>query len=56
MFQTKSNTTTIVIAKNPKLDNVQVNVVIVVMTRSQALEQQVLKERELVKAKTTTDQ
>jgi hypothetical protein len=39
--------------KLPKLDNVPINVVAVVTTHSQQLEQQVLKEREPIKSKGT---
>ncbi len=35
MFWTKLTTTAIVVAKNPKFDNVPINVVIVVTTHSQ---------------------
>ncbi len=41
--------------KPPKLDNVSVNVVTAITTHSQQLEQQVLKEREPIKAKQTED-
>ncbi len=41
--------------KPPKLDNVSVNVVTAITTHSQQLEQQVLKEREPIKAKRTED-
>jgi hypothetical protein len=53
MFRTKPNTTTIVVAKNPKLDNVPVNVVVVVTMCSQTSKQHVLRERELMMEKTT---
>ncbi len=49
MFKTEpvnSNVTT-----TPKPDNVPINVVVVVTTRSQQPKQQVLKERESIKAK-----
>ncbi len=52
MFKSKlvsSNATTT--SKLPRIDNVLINVVVVVTTRNQQLEQQVFKERELVKAK-----
>jgi hypothetical protein len=39
IFQTKPNITTTLVTKSPKLDNVPVNVVVVVTTRSQTLEQ-----------------
>jgi hypothetical protein len=57
MFKTKhvtSNATTT--PKPPKLGNVLVNMVDVATTHSQQSEQQVLKERELVKDKGVEDQ
>ncbi len=51
MFQTKPTTTTNVVAKNPKPNNVLVIVVDVVMTCSQVLEQQVFRKRESMKPK-----
>jgi hypothetical protein len=51
MFQTKPTNTAIVIVKNHKLNNVLINVVDVVMTRSQVLEQHIFREREPMKAK-----
>jgi hypothetical protein len=48
MFRIKPTITTNVVAKNPKLDNVLLNVVVVIMTCSQVPEQQVLKEHELM--------
>lgn len=50
MIQTKLTATVILVTKNPELDNVPVHVV-VIMTCNQVPEQQVLRERELVKAK-----
>jgi hypothetical protein len=41
MFQTKPTTTTTIIAKPSKPANVPINVVVVVMTRSQVREQHV---------------
>jgi hypothetical protein len=55
MFQTKPTTTATVITKNLKLDHVPVNIVIVVMTRSQVLEEWVFKKHETMKGKTTTN-
>ncbi len=55
MFQNKPTTTTTIMAKSSKSDNVPINVVIVVTTCNQVLEQQVLKELEPMKAKTTTN-
>jgi hypothetical protein len=43
MFQTKPTITTTILAKNPKPDNVPINVIVVVTTCSQVLEQQVLR-------------
>ncbi len=40
---------------NPKPDNVLVNVVVVITTHSQVLEQQALREHEPMKAKSTTN-
>ncbi len=56
MFRTKhvsSNATTT--PKPPKTNNVLVNVIAIVTTHSQQLEQKVFKERELVKAKGVED-
>jgi hypothetical protein len=55
MFRIKPTTAATVIAKNLKLDNVPINVVIVIMTCSQVLEQQVIGEHELMKVKATND-
>jgi len=55
MFLTKPTTTTTIIAKNLKPNNVLINVVIVMMTCSQVLKQQVFRERESMKAKAITD-
>ncbi len=52
MFQIKPTTTTIVIVKNLKLNNVPFNVVNVVTTCSQVQEQHVFKKHEPMKAKT----
>jgi hypothetical protein len=54
MFQTRPTTTTTIIPKNLKPNNVPINVVIIT-THSQVPEQQVLKEHEAMKAKTTID-
>ncbi len=51
MFQTKPNIITTILAKNPKLDNVTINVVVIITTHCQTPKQQVLREQELVKAK-----
>ncbi len=55
MFQTKPNIIAIIVAKNLKPNNVVVNVVAIITTHSQTPKQQVLREGELVKAKTTID-
>jgi hypothetical protein len=56
MFRTKLVSYNIITSlKSPKLDNVLVNVVVVVTTYSQQLEQHVLKERKFVKAKGVED-
>jgi hypothetical protein len=55
MFQTKLTTTTTIVSKPFKFDNVPINVVAVIMTCNQVLKQQVLKEHELMKAKITID-
>ncbi len=54
MIQTKLTATVILVTKNPELENVPVHVV-VITTRNQVPEQQVLRERESVKAKATTN-
>jgi len=54
VLQTKLTTIVILVTKNPKLDHVPFHVV-VVTTRNQVPEQQVLREHELVKAKATTN-
>jgi hypothetical protein len=56
MFNTKhvsSNVTTT--PKPPKLDNVPINVVVIIIICNQQLEQQVLKKRKLVKIKGVRD-
>jgi hypothetical protein len=55
MLWTKPTTIVNVVAKILKHDNVLINVVVDVMTRNQVPKQQVLKGREPVKAKTTTN-
>jgi hypothetical protein len=52
MFRTKPTTIATVVTKNLKSNHVPINVVDVVMTHSQVLEQQALKECEPMKAKT----
>ncbi len=54
MFRNRPTITTIIIPKNLKPNNVPINVVIVT-THSQVPRQLVLRERELMKAKTTTN-
>ncbi len=39
MFQTKPTITTTIVVKSYKLDNVLVNVIVIIMTHSQVLEQ-----------------
>jgi hypothetical protein len=51
MFRIKPTITAIVVVKFSKLDNVLVNVVIVVTTRSQVPKQHVLREHKPMKAK-----
>lgn len=51
MFCIKSNTTTTIVPKSFKLDNVPINVIVVVTTCNQVLEQQVLRECEPMKEK-----
>jgi hypothetical protein len=51
MFQTKPTNTTIVVTKNSEPDNVPINVIIVVATRSQVPKQQALRDCESVKEK-----
>jgi hypothetical protein len=55
MFQTKPTIITTIVTKNPKHDNVPMNVVVDVTTRSQIPKQHALRECELVKAKATAD-
>jgi hypothetical protein len=55
MLWTKSTIVAIIVVKPFKFDNVLINVVIVITTRSQVPEQQVLKECEPMKVKTTTN-
>jgi len=55
MFRTKPTTIAIVVTKNPQLNNVPVNVVVVIMTHSQVPKQQVLRECEPLKVKTIID-
>jgi hypothetical protein len=54
MFWTKPTTVATVITKNLKPDNVPINVVVVIMTCSQVLEQ-VFGEHELMKVKVKDD-
>jgi hypothetical protein len=54
MFRTKPIISIIITFKPPKLNNVPINVVVVVIISSQQ-PKQVLKERELVKAKGVED-
>jgi hypothetical protein len=54
MFQTKPTTTTILVPKPSKLDNVIINVAVIITTHSQVLEH-VLRGCESVKEKTTAD-
>ncbi len=49
MFRTKSNTTTTVVPKACKLDNVLVNVVVTVTTCNQVPKKKMIKEHELVR-------
>jgi hypothetical protein len=55
MFHIKTNIDAIVVPKVPKLDNVPITIVVVVTTHIQMLEQQIFREHEPVKAKTTID-
>jgi hypothetical protein len=55
MFQTKPTITTTLVTKNPKHDNVPINVIANVMTCSQVPKQHALKKHERVKAKTIVD-
>ncbi len=55
MFQTKPTITTTIITKIPKHDNVRINVVDDVTTRSQVPKQHVLKEHESMNAKAVVD-
>jgi hypothetical protein len=55
MFQTKPTTTTTIITKPSKLNNVPVNVIVIVMTRSQVREQHVFRKHEPMKSKMTTN-
>jgi hypothetical protein len=55
MFQTKPTTTTTIVSKPFKFDNVPINVVVVIMTCNQVPEQQVFRECELMKAKVATN-
>jgi hypothetical protein len=52
MFSIKPTIITTTMVKSYKLDNVLVNVVATIMTHSQVPKQQVLRECELLKAKT----
>jgi hypothetical protein len=51
MFRTKPTITITIITKNPRHDNVLINVVVDVTTCSQVPKQHAFRERELVKAK-----
>jgi hypothetical protein len=55
MFRTKLISSTSVALKLSKLENVLVNVVAIVTIHSQQLKEQVLKKRELIKAKGEKD-
>jgi hypothetical protein len=55
MFQTKPFSFITITFKPPKLNNVPINVVVVIIICNQQPKQQVLKERELVKAKGVED-
>jgi hypothetical protein len=55
MFHTKTNIIATIVPKAPKPNNVLVNVILIITTPSQLPKQKVLKEHELVKAKTTND-
>jgi hypothetical protein len=55
MFQIKSTIIATIVTKTSKPYNVHVNVIVVVMACSQVPKQQVLKECELMKAKTTAN-
>jgi hypothetical protein len=55
MFLIKPKIILTIATKNLKLNNVPVNVIPTITTCSQELEQQVFKERELVKAKAIVD-
>ncbi len=56
MFQIKQTITSPIVTKNPKPNNVLVNVVVIVTTCSQVPKQHVFKECELVKEKAVIDQ
>jgi hypothetical protein len=55
MFRIKPTTTTTIISKPFKLDNVLINVIFVIITHNQIPKQHVFKACEPMKAKTTTD-
>jgi hypothetical protein len=55
IFRTKPTTTTTIVSKPFKFDNVPINVVVVIMTCNQVPEQQVFRECELMKAKVATN-
>jgi hypothetical protein len=55
MLWTKLTTTTIIVTKNLKPNNVPINVILVVMTHSQVPKQQAFRDSKPVKAKAIVD-